>query len=248
MRSQQYVFGSRSICVPMPSYPPGAAAYEHQRSIGVAVLEPASSTSDNVGWAPATADRVWPCAQLLAEWLFANAGPIGLAGRSVLELGAGCGLPGLTAWAAGAGRVCLTDVPENLPRLAECVSLNSAAASVAVLDWTAPLPLELSSTSWDIILASDCVFWPTLFEPLLSVLGALCPANVAPAPRIFLAMTDRLGRVQAFAAAARAAGWALDALPCPLPARPPPPQSLETLRREACGLYELHRAHTPGRR
>eukprot|EP00967_Tisochrysis_lutea_P001610 scaffold2078_cov34-Tisochrysis_lutea.AAC.1 len=58
--------------------------------------------------------RVWPCALLLACWLAANYQELDMHRASVIELGSGLGLPGLTAAALGACRVRITDC---LPRL-----------------------------------------------------------------------------------------------------------------------------------
>ena len=66
---------------------------------------------------------MWPCARALAEHLVAPPAPNAAAAataplrsKRVLELGAGCGYAGLAAWLAGAEAVCLTDLPENVPR------------------------------------------------------------------------------------------------------------------------------------
>ena len=90
--------------------------------------------------------RAWPCALLLACWLAAHEEELGLAERSVLELGCGLGLPGLAAAALGARRVALTDcLPKLLRTVADsceaCARLAAAqgggavAAQAALLDW-----------------------------------------------------------------------------------------------------------------
>ena len=190
----------------------------------------------------ATAQRVWPCARALAEWLTHSQEAPALEGCAVLELGAGCGLSGLAAWLAGA-RVCLTELAENVPRLQELVAFNQAASmvTVAALDWTQPLPAAISAARWDVILAADCVFWAELFTPLLITLRTLVESSArqGAAPRVILCMTDRAGRLQAFKDAAQSAGCSLRPLVTPDAARPLPPESLEALRRAACELFEL---------
>lgn len=257
-------FGNRTVLVPPPEYPPGAAAFEHQRALGISVLPPTlapptcfamagSSTLTvaaptpqpaglNTAFMPAmTAYKVWPCSQRLGEWLHSHHAPP-LAGKAIIELGAGCGLAGFAAWLAGAAHVCLTDLDENLPRLQQLVELNAATphVTVASLDWTVSLPHKIATTAWDVIIGADCIFWPVLFEPFLSTINALCVAHKSP-PRVFLAMTDRMGRAQEFAAVARAAGWFLAPLRLEEDARPLPAHSLEAMKREACELFELVR-------
>lgn len=160
-----FIFGGRGVInIPPPAYPAGAAAFEHQKAMGMDVLMPTSASGStghglNAAFMPAaTAYRVWPCAQQLSEWLHASEAPP-LTGRNCLELGAGCGLAGLSAWLAGAARVCLTDLPENLPRLEQLVQHNNAAPTVtcAALDWTSPLPQELACIQWHVVLAADCM-------------------------------------------------------------------------------------------
>ena len=66
----------------------------------------------------------------------------------------------------------------NLAILCAGIALNGAGDVVraAALDWTQPLPEAISAHAWDVVLAADCVFWPELFEPLLSTMGALVAA------------------------------------------------------------------------
>ena len=170
-----------------------------------------------------------------------------------MELGAGCGLAGFAASKAGAASVCLTELPENLPRLQELVEANECMGivSAVALDWTQPLPAVLGATRWDVIIATDCVFWPGLFMPLLTTIAALCE-RPGSSPRVFLSMVNRLGRAQEFSAAAHEIGWTLQPI-CQAAAGIatgrevtvgglPKPQSMEAMRREACELYELRRA------
>jgi len=217
----------------------------------------------------ATAAKVWPCGFVLARHVTrsphlaatlrdgavdgGSGGSGSGGGAAVLELGAGCGLPGLACWAAGAAVCRLTDLSENLPRLDAIVAANLAAAAssssstctdastsasaasttasttasagpagpaaatsvssdiaTAAIDWTSPLPAQILSRRWDVVLAADCVFWPRLFTPLLATLETLV-TRCGPT-RVLMASTDRVGRGAAFAAEARAAGWRLHVL------------------------------------
>ena len=90
---------------------------------------------------------MWPASYLLARCLAAPPLEMAVRGAAVIELGAGCGLPGLASWVCGARRVVLTDLPENLPRLDAVLAANGAGdasgrvrMSTAALDWCQPLP------------------------------------------------------------------------------------------------------------
>lgn len=136
-----------------------------------------------------TASKVWPGAWMLAACLprFLGVGIAPNGGPSVIELGAGTGMPGLVAHTLGAGLVHLTDLAQNLQRLQAACAANAVqwgtdstgggGVHVAELDWQAPLPTSISARPWDLILAADCVFWTALFDPLLRTLAALCRAG-----------------------------------------------------------------------
>ena len=248
----EFTFRGHTICIPPPAYPPGAAAFEHQRAMGIDQLQPSRSDARgkvsegvNAAFLPsATAYKVWPCAQALAEWLHASPDAPKLDGRNVLELGAGCGLAGLSAWCGGATHVCLTDLPENLERLRDVVKQNKATANITVtaLDWTQELlPQPVTTTNWDVILAADCVFWPGLFAPLLATLGGLhmqSNSRINPC-RIILCLTDRLGRGRQFLDQASDAGWIIRPLCTHEQPKGLQAGSLEMMRRESCLLYEF---------
>ena len=85
-----------------------------------------------------TGSWLWDSAVVLATHL-ASADPSTLLGATVLELGAGTGLPGIAAVACfGAARCVLTDVRPLLPGLranAEANGLTPAQADVRELRW-----------------------------------------------------------------------------------------------------------------
>eukprot|EP00241_Pyramimonas_parkeae_P019592 CAMPEP_0114317318 /NCGR_PEP_ID=MMETSP0059-20121206/23808_1 /TAXON_ID=36894 /ORGANISM="Pyramimonas parkeae, Strain CCMP726" /LENGTH=304 /DNA_ID=CAMNT_0001443579 /DNA_START=176 /DNA_END=1092 /DNA_ORIENTATION=+ len=124
------------------------------------------------------AGRVWRCAAVLSSWLARNGREV-LAGRSVLELGAGAGAPGLTGGQLFAARTVLTDAhPSALHNLAHNLELNlhtisrhgaGGEVSVAELDWNKP------SGSWDgwqadVLLASEVMYSEEAVGGLVRVL------------------------------------------------------------------------------
>lgn len=152
-----------------------------------------------------TGSQVWPATLALSQYL--EEATLGLKGtenhipdgRVVLELGAGTGLVGLCAHALGAKKVLLTDVPSVLPGIARNVELNTSAVQgsvqVAGLDWRdvadgKGLPLD----EFDIILGSDIVLWPELFEPLCTALTRLA----APKTSILLSIEHRSKEISKF--------------------------------------------------
>ena len=108
-------------------------------------------------------------------------------GATVLELGAGLGVPGLVAWLAGAASVMLTDLAENLPLLhaatatnladvadeaaAECGregaggaaggsargAAGASGVNIASLDWGAQSLPDALRREWTLILAVGAV-------------------------------------------------------------------------------------------
>jgi predicted nicotinamide N-methyase len=119
----------------------------------------------------------WDGGIVLAKYL--ERAPALVRGRRVLELGAGTGAVGLAAAALGATSVLLTDLPYVQANLdANVAALGLASASVAVLDWTAPLPPDLPPV--DVVVAADVVWLDELLPPFLATLDALLARAEAP--------------------------------------------------------------------
>lgn len=104
---------------------------------------------------------VWPCAVVLAQYLWARRGS--LPGKRVLEVGAGVSLPGMLAAKCGA-EVMLSD-SEELPRCLQscrrsCLLNGLPHVPVLGLTWGRVSPELLSLPPVDIILGSDVFFDP----------------------------------------------------------------------------------------
>ncbi len=147
---------------------------------------------------------VWPSAEALARAV-AAAPP---AGRRVLEIGCGLGLPSVVAAKGGASVLATDAVPEAVVFAARNLAANGVDADTAVLDWASdPVPAE---GAWDLVLGADVVFARTNVEPVL----ALLDRALAPGGEAWIADPDRPGGRDLLAAAERG-GWrvrtALDA-------------------------------------
>ncbi|XP_024357031.1 uncharacterized protein [Physcomitrium patens] len=128
--------------------------------------------------------QLWPAASGMCGYLengYGGGGGESLRDARVLELGAGTGMAGMMAARFGA-RVTLTDLPHVLENLQCNVELNlkeveACGGSVAVqpLRWGVEEDAKnFVSPPPDLILASDCVYYDTLFEPLMQTLKWLC--------------------------------------------------------------------------
>eukprot|EP00928_Gymnodinium_smaydae_P082043 TRINITY_DN65476_c0_g1_i1.p1 TRINITY_DN65476_c0_g1~~TRINITY_DN65476_c0_g1_i1.p1 ORF type:complete len:265 (+),score=42.80 TRINITY_DN65476_c0_g1_i1:77-871(+) len=124
----------------------------------------------------------WPSGRLLARAL-AEASDVlpPIAGRSVVELGAGPGLPGLVCAKLGASSVVLTDLIELVPLMDRNIELNSMEAVVRseTLDWLkaseSPLAAKnraANAPPLDLLVAADVVYVEEQ-EPLMGAMLAL---------------------------------------------------------------------------
>ncbi|KAF7850798.1 hypothetical protein BT93_L4994 [Corymbia citriodora subsp. variegata] len=137
--------------------------------------------------------QLWPAATTLLHLLDSyvsdpTASPLSpvLADRprhrrlSVLELGSGTGLVGIAAAVALGADVTVTDLPHVVPNLQFSVDANAAALAagagigsvrVAPLRWGEAEDVRaMGEEEYDVILASDVVYYGHLYGPLLATL------------------------------------------------------------------------------
>ncbi|KAI0907438.1 putative methyltransferase-domain-containing protein [Ustulina deusta] len=131
--------------------------------------------------------QLWPAGMTLARYMLRyHAGS--LAGKRILELGAGGGLVGL-AVARGCDLggnhppLCITDQMEMFSLMRHNIALNELEGKVEamLLNWGEPLPAEIVANPPDVILAADCVYFEPAFPLLQTTLAdllALRPAAV----------------------------------------------------------------------
>ncbi|KAK2750212.1 hypothetical protein FQN55_002357 [Onygenales sp. PD_40] len=119
--------------------------------------------------------KLWPAGMVLARYMLRKHHS-NLAGKTIVELGAGGGLVGLAV-----ARGCSVDSPiyitDQIPMLSlmqDNVRLNGFSDIVhpAVLDWGEPIPETVVSNP-AIILAADCVYFEPAFPLLISTLQTL---------------------------------------------------------------------------
>ncbi|CAM6103001.1 unnamed protein product [Calypogeia fissa] len=98
----------------------------------------------------------------------------------VLELGSGTGMVGIVAACLGAD-VVLTDLPHVIANISYNLDLNRSVVAAAggsvearVLRWGVEEDVKaLGEQSFDLILASDCVYYDNSYKPLLQTLNWL---------------------------------------------------------------------------
>ncbi|CAA2984655.1 N-lysine methyltransferase METTL21A-like [Olea europaea subsp. europaea] len=126
-----------------------------------------------------TGSWIWDSALVLSHWLSNQSQTkFDFTGKTVVELGAGAGLPGLTAARLGASRVILTDIEPLVPGLKTNVEANGLGDRVSVSqhvwgsDDFCSLLDELGEV--DLVLISDVFFDAAEMEALAKTLKRLC--------------------------------------------------------------------------
>jgi predicted nicotinamide N-methyase len=120
--------------------------------------------------------------------------------KRVVELGAGTGAVGLSLALTGSPRsVILTDLPSVLPLTAR--NLASAALEHPLLaDMAGKALLEVQMHQWgteiqldpvDVVLCSDCLYEPAVYDDLLQSLCALTQSATSNAAVVYIAYKPR---------------------------------------------------------
>jgi predicted nicotinamide N-methyase len=126
--------------------------------------------------------QVWPAGSIIASLLLDPATSVArlVRNKTILELGSGCGIAGLAAAFAGAKKVYLTDRKEVLSHLRDNVEINrhdipaNSTVVVEELEWGKDLdPLRFDRDAIDVIIASDCMYWASLYDRLVMTLLSL---------------------------------------------------------------------------
>ena len=140
----------------------------------MALLQPSDAAEfpddGPVEWAPLVpyGSVLWRSGVALARELEGA----GLAGRRVVELGCGLGLPSLVAARAGAD-VLATDADEEALELLERNAReNVLSLETARIEWRVPEEL-VARGPFDLVLAADVLYEPQNVTPLLSLLARL---------------------------------------------------------------------------
>jgi predicted nicotinamide N-methyase len=125
--------------------------------------------------------ELWPSAITLARRL---ARDDAVAGRRVLEVGCGLGLPALAAARAGADVVATDWAAEAVAATTGNAQANALTVRALIGDWRDPAPL-VALGPFDLVVAADVLYEERHADPLLTLLAAL------QAPRILLADPSR---------------------------------------------------------
>ena len=121
---------------------------------------------------------VWPCAPVLAQYIWHNRHDIH--GKTILEIGAGTALPGIVAALCGA-KIHLSD-SSNLPNCIEnsrksCEANNLKDVHVHSISWGRFDPNLLTLPKLDFVIASDCFYDTKDFEDILVTVSYLLEQN-----------------------------------------------------------------------
>ncbi len=115
--------------------------------------------------------ELWPSALSLARAL-----PLDLAGKAVIEVGCGLGVPALVAAAHGARVTAIDWAPAAIELLEQNAARNGLTLHARVADWRA------FRGFFDLALASDVLYEQRNVEPLLELLPRLAPVVLLAEP------------------------------------------------------------------
>ena len=122
---------------------------------------------------------IWCASLVMSRWLASSSMVQRMKNKTVCELGAGCGIPGLTAAVHGSpSSVIITDLnPETIDNIRHNIKLNSTTTTTAAsIDWGDESTYP--SNKLDYVICSDCIYQKDIV-PLLKkvVTGLLDPSH-----------------------------------------------------------------------
>jgi predicted nicotinamide N-methyase len=121
--------------------------------------------------------ELWPSGLALSR----HVATLDLAGRKVLELGCGLGLPSLAAALGGADVLATDWAEEAIELLRRNAERNDAVLRVARVRWSEPEPL-LRAAPWDLVLGADLLYEQRNAEQLAALLPRLGGETVLAEP------------------------------------------------------------------
>lgn len=140
------------------------------------IIHELDDTCDSATGQALTGSWLWNSALVLADFISTH---VAFTNKSVLELGAGTGLPGLTAARLGANRVILTDMKPLLPGLARNVEVNGLRGRVEVreLVWGSDELRLGRAGEFDVVLMSDVFYDAEQMAALGKTVRRVCGAE-----------------------------------------------------------------------
>lgn len=120
----------------------------------------------------------WPCAYILAAFISINKHFI--LDKTVIELGAGTGLPSLIAFKCGAKRVILTervDSPTASHLLQMTIDINNASSKCDVREFSWTTSSYVTLPVPDVILGSDIFYSSEDFDGIFSTIAGMFKCN-----------------------------------------------------------------------
>lgn len=124
--------------------------------------------------------RIWPAAHVLIDWMEKNQHRWCKNTTHCIEIGAGVGLVGIAAAALGSDVVTITDLPDELVAIQRSVDCNEdilkSIVNVEALHFgniqdMQALITRIPTKTRIVILASDIVYWESLFIPIAETLS-----------------------------------------------------------------------------
>lgn len=158
----EYFLPIWSIPVPVPKAPGQSIQSEKYDVRKIASMDMVEETARSI------AKKVWDGGIITSLYIQQNPSFLNKP-KNIIELGTGCGLLGLVLAKTFNTRVLVTDL-EDAQEICEKNLAKDPRVKFQVLDWEEARSLE---KEWDLVIATDCTYNSTYFEPLLGALDKL---------------------------------------------------------------------------